>query len=116
MARQVRRFIETAAVKLEKDAVLEGLVALRSVQAAVFAAHKQDQTDTPPVTWTAAVFIPPAAQSSATSSMKLSRDKAMAWRKLDVAVGGLADRIRKNYFHGIYAGPSAPTRLSARLK
>lgn len=116
MARQVRRFIESAAVKLEKDAVLEALAALRSTQAATFAAHKQDQSDAPPGGWTAAVFVPPAAQSSATSAMRLSQEKAMAWRKLDIAVGGLADRIRKNYYHGVYSGPSTPARLSARLK
>lgn len=115
MSRQVRRFIETAAVKLEKNSPLDALASLRATQAAIFAAHKQDQSDEPPSGWTAAVFVP-AAQSSATSSMKLSQQKALAWRKLDIAAGGLTDRIRKNYFHGIYSGPSQPARLSARLK
>jgi hypothetical protein len=115
----VRRFIETAAVKLEKDTPLEALAALRGAEAAVYAAHRKDVEDAAPVSWTAPApaLVPPAAQSSATAAMRMGVEKKMAWRKLGMHVGGLTERIRRNYFRpGVYSGPNEPARLSARLR
>ena len=71
MARQVRRFIETAAVKLEKD-VPDGRAGLAALRPGGRLRRAQAGPDRPPPSgWTAAVFVPPAAQSSATSAMKL---------------------------------------------
>lgn len=115
LSRTVRKFIEAAAVKLEHNTSLEALAALRATQAAVYAAHKKDQSDDAPFAWTAPApaLAPPAAQSSVTSAMKISQAKAMAWRRLDIAVAGMADRIRKNFFRGVYSGPSTEARMSA---
>jgi hypothetical protein len=119
LTRTIRNFIETAAVKLEKNSPLDALGSLRAAQAAVYAAHKNDIEAQPPVPWTAPSSyyrVPAAAQSSVTSAMLMSRDRTMAYRKLDVQVGALIDRIRKNYFHGVYSGPSAPLRLGTEDK
>lgn len=113
----VRHFLETAAVKLEKDDELAALAMLRSAAAAILSAHKADQGKALPAARTAAVFtpVPGAAQSSATAAMKETAGRAQEWRKLDLAVQALADRIRKRYFHGVYSGPSTQARLSASL-
>lgn len=109
-----RKFLEQAAGKLEKDAVLEALAVMRSAETALYAAHKADQTELIPTAYTANVFaaVPPAAQSSATSAMKQGNAKMLAWRKAEMALGALSDRIRKKYFHGVYNGPSQMARLT----
>lgn len=109
-----RKFLEQAAGKLEKDAVLEALAVMRSAETALYAAHKADKTELIPVAYNANVFaaVPPAAQSSATSAMKQGNAKMLAWRKAEMALGALADRIRKKFFHGVYNGPSQMARLT----
>jgi len=114
LTRTIRVFLETAAVKLEKNSPLDALAALRGAQSAVYSAHKSDvkfRTEAAYPSLTAAV-APPAAQSSATSAMKQSHDKTVAYRRLDQQVAALVDRIRRNFFRGVYAGPSSETRLS----
>jgi hypothetical protein len=112
--RQVRVFLEDAAVKMERDHVLDSLHALRSASHAIIPAHKADLALAMPAVYTAAVFakIPPAAQSSATSEMKQSRERTNEWRSLQKKTLALADRIRKNFFHGVYNGPSQMARLT----
>lgn len=111
----VRKFLEAAAGKLERDDPIQALHALRGAQAAIYAAAKSGQADAGSSAMTANMFarVPPAEQSSATVAMRQSVDRASAYRSLGVAVGGLADRIRRRYFHGIYAGPSQMYRMSA---
>jgi hypothetical protein len=120
LSRTVRKFLETAAVKMEKDSPLDALASLRGAQAAVYAAHKKDVTEAPPYPWSAPApaLVPPAAQSSATSEMLQTRTKTLAYRKLDQQVAALTDRLRRNYFNqvpgnGVYGGPNQPARLSA---
>jgi hypothetical protein len=120
LSRTVRKFLETAAVKMEKESPLDALASLRGAQAAVYACHKKDVTEAPPFPWSAPApaLVPPAAQSSATSAMLQAREKTLAYRKLDQQVAALADRLRRNYFsqvpgNGVYGGPSQPARLSA---
>jgi len=110
-----RKFLEQAAYKLSKDNPLEALSVMRSAQTALYAAHKADQGAMLPSAYTANVFarIPPAGQSSATTAMKQGTDKMLAWRKAEQALGALSDRIRKRYFHGVFAGPSQMARLSS---
>jgi hypothetical protein len=112
--KQVKAFLEDAAVKMERDHVLDSLHALRSAAHAIIPAHKADLAVAMPSVYTAAVFtaIPPAAQSSATSEMKQSRERTNEWRSLQKKTLALADRIRKNFFHGVYNGPSQMARLS----
>jgi hypothetical protein len=110
----VRKFLEQAAYKLSKDDPLAALTVMRSAQTAMYAAHKADQGNMLPSAYTANVFtrIPPASQSSATTAMKQGQDKVLAWRKAEMALGALSDRIRKRYFHGIFNGPSQQARLT----
>ena len=112
--RQVQAFLEDAAVKMERDHVLDSLHALRSASHAIIPAHKSDLAAAMPSIYTAAVFakVPPAAQSSATSEMKQSRERTREWRSLQRKTLALADRIRKNFFHGVYNGPSQMARLT----
>ena len=109
-----RKFLEQAAWKLNKDDPLAALAVMRSAQTALYAAHKADQGNMLPSAYTANVFtrIPPAGQSSATTAMKQGQDKMLAWRKAEMALGALSDRIRKRYFHGIYNGPSQMARFT----
>lgn len=109
-----RKFLEQAADKMAKGNAVEALGMLRSAEAAVLAAHKADQGDIRPSVFTANIFtaVPPAEQSSATAAMKQGMDRSMAWRKVEVQLQALADRIRKRYFHGIFAGPSSMARMS----
>lgn len=125
LSRTVSKFIETAAVKLERNTPQEALASIRSAQTAVFAAHQKDLTEAPPYAWTIApavtrrldARVPPAEQSSAHGAMKEQHDQAMAWRRLDQAMAAVADKLRRNYFGkvpgaGVYGGPSTPLRLS----
>jgi hypothetical protein len=109
LSMSARKHLETAAVKLERDAPLDALALLRATQSDILAAHKADVG--PDV---AAVFVkaPPAEQSSATSEdRQAGMGRTLAWRAVEQKVAGLADRIRRNFFHGIYSGPGQPVRL-----
>lgn len=109
-----KKFLEQAAYKLARDNPLEALSVMRSAQTAMYSAHKADLGQLLPSAYTANVFarVPPAGQSSATAAMKQGTDKAQQWRKAEMAIGALADRIRKRYFHGVYNGPSQVARLT----
>jgi hypothetical protein len=109
-----KKFLEQAAYKLSKDNPLEALSVMRSAQTAMYSAHKADLGAMLPSAYTANVFarIVPAGQSSATTAMKQGTTKAQQWRKAEMAIGALADRIRKRYFHGVYNGPSQMARLT----
>lgn len=109
-----KKFLEQAAYKLSKDNPLEALSVMRGAQTALYAAHKADLGNMLPSAYTANVFtrIPPAGQSSATAAMKQGNEKVQQWRKAEMALGALADRIRKRYFHGVYNGPSQMARLT----
>lgn len=110
----IRKFLDQAAGKLNRDAPLEALAALRGAQTAVYSAHKADLAAAGPAPYTANVFVPPAEQSSATAAMRQSLSQTLAYRKLGLQVAELADRLRRSYFpKGIYAGPSQPIRLTS---
>jgi len=110
----IRKFLDQAAGKLNRDAPLEALAALRGALTAVYAASKADLAAAGPAPYTANVFVPPAEQSSATVAMRQSLEKTRAYRKLGLQVGELSDRIRRVYFRGVYAGPAHPIRLTSR--
>lgn len=109
-----KKFLEQAAGKLSRDNPLEALSVMRSAQTAMYSAHKADLGQMLPSAYTANVFarVPAAGQSSATTAMKQGTEKAQQWRKAEMAIGALADRIRKRYFHGVYNGPSQVARLT----
>lgn len=114
LSNSVKKFLETAAVKLEKGDELGALAMLRSALTAVFAAHKADIGTVMPAFYTAGVFsrIPPAEQSSAGQAILEAQKQRDQWRELNFAIQVLADRIRKRYFHGEYNGPSMQARLA----
>jgi len=113
----IRRFLETAAVKLEKDTPLEALAALRGAEAAVYATHRKDITEAPPFAWGAPAPALAPGGPSRTPAALAQREQALGYRRLQHEVGSMADRIRKNYYGGgIFSGPSSPARLSARLR
>jgi hypothetical protein len=113
LSNTVRKFLDQAAGKLNRDSPVEALAALRGAQTALFAAYKADIASRGPVAYTANVFVPPAEQSSGSAAaLKTNLDQAAAYRKLEVRVAELADRIRRAYFNGIQALPSQPLRLT----
>lgn len=109
-----KKFLEQAAWKLSKDNPLEALSVMRSAQAAMYAAHKADLGNMLPSAYTANLFtrVPPAGQSSATTAMKQGAVKAQQWRKAEMALAALSDRIRKRFFHGVFSGPSQLGRFT----
>lgn len=107
-----RKFLEQAAGKLERDDPLEALAVMRSAMTALYSGHKADLGDMRPSAMQGNMFAPPAERSSATAGMLAGRDKAMAWRKAQLQLGALTNRIRKRYFHGIYNGPSQAARFT----
>jgi hypothetical protein len=111
--RNLRTFLESAAVKLSKDDSQAALAALRLAQAAVFTAHKDDTGPDPEATAAVWTRVPPAERSSAHAVMQQSRDQAQQYKVLAQKVARLADRIRSNLFPaGIYSGPTTPVRLT----
>lgn len=114
LSNTVKSFLETAAVKLERNHQLDALTMLRAAGHAIIPAHKADIARAMPALYTANVFgrVPPAGQSSAHSEMMQSREQTQEWRKLERHVQALADRIRKRYFHGVYQGPSQMARMT----
>jgi hypothetical protein len=114
LADTARKFLEQAAGKIERGNPIEALGVLRSAQAALYAGHKADISELMPSVYTANVFaqVPPGEQSSATTAMKQGTDRRLAWRKAEMATQALAERVRKKFFHGSYAGPSQLGRFT----
>ncbi len=112
LTRTVRKFLETAAVKLEKDSPLDALAALRGAEAAIYSAYKSGLPAP-----NAPVFAPPAEQSSGTTAMAETAGRARAYHKAGMAIRELAERVRRNFFAGgVFNGPTNPPRLSAQLR
>lgn len=119
LSNSVKVFLETAAVKLEKDDQQHALFALRSAQASVYSAYKSDlgtyaasTLNAPGALSTTDARVVPAAQSSATSAMLQGRDRQMVWRHLATDVAAMITRVRKKYFHGHINGVSPNLRLA----
>jgi hypothetical protein len=106
LSQSARNHLEAAAVKLEKDDEMAALHMLRSAQSDIYAAHKADLGMAAPAVYTANVFtrVPSAEQSSANTAMLRSKDREMAWRRLEFQVATAVDRIRRRHFHGMYQG------------
>jgi hypothetical protein len=107
----VRNALEIAAVKLEKDDVIEALAMLRSAQSHLYSASRKDAgTGRPAVYGVAAV--PPAEQSSALAKMQRAyQDQAGAWRKAGFQVAALIDQVRRYWFRGRVNGFSPNVRV-----
>jgi len=100
LSASTRKFLETAAVKLEKDDVIEALSALRSAQSSLYSASRKDAGAGMPAAYGAAA-VPPAAQSSALARMQIAyQEQAGAWRKIGAEVAHLIERIRRHWFRG----------------
>jgi hypothetical protein len=119
LSQSVKTFLETAAVKLEKNDEQAALAALRSAGASVYSAHKADLRpftaalyNAPGALSTTDARVIPAGQSSATAEMLQGRERQLAWRHLSVGVAGLIDRLRKRYFHGHVNGVLPNMRLT----
>lgn len=107
----VRQALETAAVKLEKDDVIEALAALRSAQMHLYSASRKDAGAGRPAVYGAAA-VPPAEQSSALARMqKAYQDQASAWRKLAAQVAAQIERVRRYWFRGRVNGSSPNVRV-----
>lgn len=103
LSASARKHLEAAAVKLEKDDVLEALRMLRAAENDSFVGHKTDLGATGQSYYTANVFaktIPPAETSSATAAMLASQKQRMAWRTLQHGIAVAIDKIKRNFFHG----------------
>ncbi len=119
LSSSAKTFLETAAVKLEKDDEQGALASLRSAQSAVYSAHKVDLGpymasvyNAPGSLSTTDARIIPAGRSSATAEMLQGRDRQKEWRALSVDIGALIDRLRKRYFHGHINGVLPNIRLT----
>lgn len=121
LSAQTRQFLETAAVKLEKDDEQGALASLRSAQAALYSAHKADLRPFSAATYNspgalsttdARAAVPPAETASAKNEMFQGRERQLAWRTLSVAVATLIERLRKRYFHGRINGVLPNLRLT----
>lgn len=111
MSQGVRQFLETAAVKLEKNDPVEALAALRGAQSSLYSASRQDAGYGMPAVYTAQA-VPAAAQSSALARMqKAYQEQSGAWRKLGTEVAFLIDRIRRNWFRGRINGYAPNMRI-----
>lgn len=96
----VRSALEAAAVKLEKDDVIEALAMLRSAQSHLYSASRKDAGAGMPAVYQAGA-VPAAEQSSALARMqKAYRDQAGAWRKAGFEVAGMIDQVRRYWFRG----------------
>lgn len=111
LSRGVRQFLETAAVKLEKNDPVEALASLRGAQSSLYSASRMDSGYGMPAVYTAQA-VPAAAQSSALAKMqKAYQEQSQAWRKLGTEVAFLIDRIRRNWFRGRINGYSPNLRV-----
>jgi hypothetical protein len=98
LSNTVRQALRMAALKLEKNDVIEALACLRQAQAALYSASKKDQGAGRPAVYGVG-SVPGAEQSSALAQMMREyQDQAMAWRKIGTAVAQLIDRVRRHYF------------------
>lgn len=119
LSNSVKTFLETAAVKLEKNDEQQALAMLRSAQAALYSAHKQDLGPYMAAIWggpgtlsTTDSRVIPAGQSSATPQMRQSRETQIAWHGLSVSVAALIARLRQRYFHGHINGVLPNLRMT----
>lgn len=104
LSASVRTHLETAAVKMAKDDMIEALHVLRAAQAGVFSAHKADLGTAMPAVYTAnATQV--NVQAQAHKDMIASRDREMVWRKIEQGVALAIDKIRRKYYHGAGGGP-----------
>jgi hypothetical protein len=111
LSRGVVNALETAAVNLEKDDVIEALAALRSAQMHLYSASRKDAGAGRPAIYGAGA-VPPGEQSSALARMqKAYKDQAGAWRKIGGEVAGNIDRIRRYWFRGHINGGSPNVRI-----
>jgi hypothetical protein len=100
LSTSVRKFLEVAAVKLEKDDPIEALAMLRGAQSSLYSASRKDAQAGMPAVYTARA-VPSAAQSSALARMQTAYlEQSGAWRKIGTEVARLIDRIRRHWFHG----------------
>ena len=99
LSSSVRNHLEAAAVKLEKDDMLEALHVLRAAQAGIYSAHKADLGIGMPAVYTANASRVDV-QSQANKAMIASRDREMKWRALNHGVALAIDKIRRKYYHG----------------
>lgn len=115
LSASARKHLETAAVKLDKDDVLEALRMLRAAENDSFVGHKTDLGATGQSYYTANVFaktIPPAETSSATAAMLASQKQRMAWRTLQHGIAVAIDKIKRNFFHGQLGSWATQARFS----
>lgn len=120
LSNSAKTFLETAAVKLEKDDEQGALAALRSAHTAVYSAHKQDLGpymasvyNAPGSLSTTDARIIPAGQSSATAEMRQGRERQGEWKRLSVDIAVLIERLRKRFFHGHINGVLPNVRFTA---
>lgn len=96
----VRKFLEQAAGKMEKNDPIEALAMLRGAQSSLYSASRKDAQAGMPAVY-AAHMVPSAEQSSALARMQAAYlEQSGAWRKVGTAVAHLIDRIRRHWFRG----------------
>jgi hypothetical protein len=106
-----RKFLETAAVKLEKNDPIEALAALRGAQSSLYSASRKDASLGMPAVYGASM-VPAAEKSSALARMQRAyQDQAGQWRKVGTEVAFLIDRIRRHWFRGRVNGYSPNLRI-----
>lgn len=115
LSQSARNHLDAAAVKLAKDDPIAALTVLRIAQSDIYACHKADLGMAMPAVYTANIFarVPPAEQSSANTAMIRSKDREMAWRKLERQVAVAIDKIRRKHFHGAFPAGMQDARFSA---
>ncbi len=100
LSNTVRQALRMAALKLEKNDVLQALACLRQAQSALYSASRKDAGAGRPAVY-GAQAAPPAEQGSALAQMlKDYQDQANAWRRIGTEVARLIDRVRRHYFAG----------------
>lgn len=106
-----RNALEMAAVKLEKDDVIEALRCMLSAQSHLYAASRKDAGAGRPAVYGASA-VPPGEQSSALARMQKSyQDQAGQWRKVGTEVATAIDKIRRYWFRGRINGFSPNVRV-----
>jgi hypothetical protein len=106
-----RKFLETAAVKLEKNDPVEALAALRGAQSSLYAASRKDAALGMPAVYGASM-VPAAEKSSALARMQVAyQQQSGAWRKIGTEVAVMIDRIRRHWFRGRINGYSPNMRI-----
>lgn len=96
----VRNAMRMAALKFEKNDVLEALACLRQAQSALYAASKKDAGAGRPAVYGDAA-VPAYAESSHQAQMlQAYQEQAAQWRRVGTAVAQLIDRTRRHWFAG----------------